>query len=423
MYAAAHLGYDPARVPIGGGAQVALNLIRRWAQTKPFPLTVLGSDGWFPRLDGVNYVPLPWGIQGGRRRLTDLSVREYASFSRQFERGVTEFLAARKGEPICVLHNDICEAGDFRAISDLGFPQAAVFHVDVVDYAASVYLRGKLGAPALARLWRGARKARVARMLPDVLRLIFDKQEACARHCQLLVVPSSGMRDTLLSEYPWLAEERVLVIPWGSIRSPAPRADVEQQVARLRRRYRLTGDTPVILTLSRISPEKGQDLLLAALRLWERRRHERLVAFVCGSPAFMHGGSYMRRLERLAAGLRRVQVHFPGYVSGPIKDAFFQLADLYVFPSRHESYGLTLLEAMAAGLPVLTTPHRSARDLVRPGFGRIVEATPAGLYRGLEELLGAREELPKMGGEARQFALERDFSQAADRLARALLSL
>ena len=38
---------------------------------------------------------------------------------------------------------------------------------------------------------------------------------------------------------------------------------------------------------------------------------------------------------------------FPGYVTGERKRAFFALADLYVFPSRHESYGLTLLEALA----------------------------------------------------------------------------
>jgi hypothetical protein len=44
-----------------------------------------------------------------------------------------------------------------------------------------------------------------------------------------------------------------------------------------------------------------------------------------------------------------VRVVFPGYVAGRRKQAFFRLADLYGSPSRHESYGLTLLEALRAG--------------------------------------------------------------------------
>jgi len=116
-------------------------------------------------------------------------------------------------------------------------------------------------------------------------------------------------------------------------------------------------------------------------------------------------------------------VHFPGHVSGARKHAFFRLADLYVFPSRHESYGLTMMEAMAAGLPVLTTNHRSAQDLVRPEFGLVVEPNPKSIYQGLEQLLSERAKLRTMGKEAQKFALGQPFSRAADVLALHLLSL
>lgn len=426
IYAAAHLGYDPRQVPIGGGAQVALRLIRRWTETKPFPLIVLGSGPLPLSLDGLHYRTIPWHIPGGPQLLTDLGVRGYARFSRQFQRGVTEYLAARAREcdprQVCVLHNDIAEAGDLAAIARLGYLQVAIFHVDVVDYAARIYGRGLISAPRLAAWWRGLERTRLARLLPDVARLIFQKQEACARHCQLLVVPSPGMREVLLSAYPWRSEEDVLVLPWGAISEPPP-PGTEEEAARIRGEYGLAGDVPVVLALSRISPEKGQDLLLRALRLWERRAGGELVAFICGAPAFIHGQGYMRCLMRLARQLRRARVHFPGYVAGARKAAFFRVADLYVFPSRHESYGLTLLEAMAAGLPVLTTPHRSAADLVRPECGRVVEASPQGIYQGLRELLGDREALARMGREARAFAQGLTFERAADRLAQAIGSL
>ncbi len=424
MYAAAHLGYDPGSVPIGGGAQVALRLIRYWNERAPFSLTVLGSGPMPISQDGIRFLKIPWHVPGQSGALTDLDVRGYARFSRQFERGVTEYLAGRAQEAdrICVLHNDIAEAGDFAAIARLGFRQVAIFHVDVVDYAARIYGRGLVGAPKLTALWRGLERARLVRLLPEVARLIFQKQEACARHCDLLVVPSLGMREVLLSAYPWRSEEDVLVVPWGAIADPPP-PGAGEEAERLRVEYGLDRDTPVLLSLSRISPEKGQDLLLRALRLWEREGGGRLVAFICGAPAFIHGRGYMRRLRRLAGRLKRVEVHFPGYVAGIRKAAFFRLADLYVFPSRHESYGLTLVEAMAAGLPVLTTPHRSAADLVRPEFGRVVEASPRGILRGLRELLEGREELPRMGKRAQAFARALSFEKAADRLAQAMAAL
>ena len=320
------------------------------------------------------------------------------------------------------MHNDICEAGDFRTIADLGYRQVAIFHVDVVDYAASVYLRGWLPAPRLARTFRGFARLGLARFLPEVARLILEKQEACARHCDLLVVPSRQMAEVLLASYPWRTPEDVIVVPWGAIVEQAS-SGVEEETKKIKAEYGLDGNTPVLITLSRISPEKGQDLLLRALALWEKRRGERLVVFICGAPAFIHGKSYMRRLLRLARRLHKVEVHFPGYVSGARKAAFFRVGDLYVFPSRHESYGLTLVEALAAGLPVLTTDHRSARDLVRPEFGLVVKTTAEDLYRGLGELLEQRENLRLMGKRARAFALGLEFQQAADRLAGAIAAL
>ena len=403
VFCGAHLGYDPAKVPIGGGAAVGNALIRRWMETKPFELCVLGTGEDLP-WPGLRYHQV--GTPSVRGLLTDFSVRKYARFSREFERGVVAFLSdlRRKLDPqnVVVLHNDIAEAGDFETIARMGFRQVAIFHVDVVDYVANIYLRGKVSAPKLAKFWRKLIGLRLERVLPDVLKLMFSKQEACARFCELLVVPSSGMARVLRSSYPWRSEESIAVIPWGTLQEPEP-PGVESELERLKKTYKLDG-RPVILTLSRISPEKGQDLLLRALKIWEKGVGEPLTVFICGSAAYMHGRSYMRKLLHLARKLRLVEVHFPGHVSGARKHAFFRLADLYVFPSRHESYGLTMMEAMAAGLPVLTTSHRSAQDLIHPNFGRVVAPSPEGIFRGLQELLSQREKLKTMGEEAQRFA-------------------
>lgn len=421
VFVGAHLGYDARRVPLGGGAAVGVALVRRWMETRPFSLLVLGS-GDKPPLPGVPYYQVAWDRREDRHP-AGLSVRQYARLCRAFEHGVTDFLRrlAREVDPsqICVLHNDIAEAGDFAQIAALGYRQAAIFHVDVVDYVAQIYLKGFPSARGLARTYRALDRGRVASLLPALAKLAFGKQEACAQHCDLLIVPSPPMAEILRACYPWRSEEDVLVLPWGTISEPPP-PETEEVRAELERRYD-PGERPVLLTLSRISPEKGQDLFLRALALWERGGGRELLVLICGAPAYMHGGTYFRKLHRLARALRRIEVRFPGYVTGAEKHAFFGLSDLYVFPSRHESYGLTLMEALAAGLPVLTTDHRSARDLVRPQFGRVVPAHPDALYHGLQDILS--QDLSQLGEAARAFACERPFSSAADQLASSLLRL
>jgi len=72
---------------------------------------------------------------------------------------------------------------------------------------------------------------------------------------------------------------------------------------------------------------------------------------------------------------------FPGYVTGERKRAFFALADLYVFPSRHESYGLTLLEALSAGLPAYAWTITVPGSVMKDEFGAIVR--PADLLAAI----------------------------------------
>ncbi|MFN3346818.1 MAG: hypothetical protein ACK42E_03285, partial [Candidatus Bipolaricaulaceae bacterium] len=236
VFVGAHLGYDSQRVPIGGGAAVGHALVRCWAQTQPFELLVVGT-GPLPPHPRVPYHRLTVAEDD---LLTNFSVRRYARMSREFEREATRLLGhlAQERDPrdIVVLHNDIAEAADFAALARLGFRQAAIFHVDVVDYTAQIYLRGKVGAPRLSRLWRDLERLKLAALAPDVLKLIFRKQELCARYCDLLLVPSSGMAEVLRASYPWRTEQDVVVVPWGALveeEPPGTAAALEE----LRRRY------------------------------------------------------------------------------------------------------------------------------------------------------------------------------------------
>jgi glycosyltransferase involved in cell wall biosynthesis len=409
LYTAAHGGYAAEAVPLGGGAAVCDHLLAEWTRARPFPLRLIT-----PAILGDS---APTGAS-----LVRFGEREYARFSRAFELAATREILQHDPASSVVLSNDVSEGPDFEALAARGYRIYTIYHVDVVAYVAEMYGRGWIRPETTVRWY-----PRLRRLLPPITRLIWEKQEASVRWSRGLIVPSKGMRDVLLRCYPDCPPAKIHVLGWGAWNSGAagPPPDPEP----LRREFGVPDGAQVLLTLSRISPEKGQDLLLEALLEWERRSDfparpdgpaEPLWLFICGDAAFMQGQRFLERLKRLAARLRRTRVVFPGYVAGERKRAFFALADLFVFPSRHESYGLTLLEALASGLPAVCLDHHGARAVMQEEFGALVK--PGELRAAIARLLSDEEGRKRMGGAARKFAEGERFSDRAAELARLIVS-
>jgi glycosyltransferase involved in cell wall biosynthesis len=391
LYTAAHGGFSRELVPLGGGAAVCEHLVEEWTRTRPFPFQLIT-----PSILGES---APRG-----RDLVGLGEREYARFSRAFERAATAEILRHDPADTVVLSNDISEGPDFKLLGERGHRIFTIFHVDVVAYVAAIYGHGWIRPETTVR-W--ARRL----PLPDIAGLVWEKQEASVRYSKGLIMPSEGMRDVLRCCYPECPAEKIHVLPWGVWDLGPPVACDE-----LQREFGVPSDARVLLMLSRISPEKGQDLLLEALRDWEPPYP--LWLFICGDAAYMQGRRFLEKLRRMAARLPRIRVVFPGHVTGDRKRAFFSLADLYVFPSRHESYGLTLLEALASGLPAVCVDNIGARSVMREEFGELVP--PSGLRPAIERLLADDARRRKMGAAARAFAQGEKFSDRAATLARIL---
>jgi glycosyltransferase involved in cell wall biosynthesis len=399
VYTAAHGGFSAEAVPLGGGATICDQLVAEWRRTNPFDLCLIT-----PSILGAN---APAG-----RDLIRFGERDYAHFCRDFERASTQEIFRHDPEATAVLVNDISEGPDFERLANAGYRIFTIYHVDVVAYIASIYLRGWIRPETTVRWY-----PRLRPVLPEVAKLVWEKQEASVRYSRGLIMPSAGMRDVMLRCYPWCLPSKIHVLPWGTL-TPPPGDDPVP----LRREFGVPDDAHVLLTLSRISPEKGQDLLLEALLEWERRDDfpsRPLWLFICGDAAFMQGERYLAKLRAVADRLKRTRVVFPGYVQDARKRQFFALADLFVFPSRHESYGLTLLEALADGLPAVCLDHLGARAVMRDEFGAIVK--PTELRAAIARLLDDEAARKRVGEAARQFANNERFSDRASELAWLLL--
>jgi glycosyltransferase involved in cell wall biosynthesis len=313
LYTAAHAHF-PDTEPLGGGKAVADYLCRE-------------NPGW------TVLSPATLGLV---QPLTELTEFQYARFCRQFERAATAAIQRHSPHDHIVLSNDISEGPDFAALAGQGYRLATIFHVDVVEYFTKFYLRDWV-EPATAARWSRYR------WLPDILKLVFHKQADAVRHSQWLIVPSAPMKQVLSECYPGCAA-KVHVLPWGNIAAPVTAAPAD------------AGNDFVIMTLSRLSPEKGIERLLEAVKLVPGN----LRVWICGAPAYMQGRRYAEKLHRLADP----RVEFLGHVAGHRKAALLARANLFVSPSLHESYGLTIAEAEAVGCPVISHAHHGARGQV-----------------------------------------------------------
>lgn len=401
LYAAAHGGYAEDRAPLGGGAAIFELLTQTWRQAPP-PFAVQPLT---PRLLLAN--------APDAATLTGYNESQYAAFCREFSRRTTEQILRHRPEDTLVLANDISEGPDFRLLAERGFPLCTIFHVDVVAYIAEIYARGWLRPHTMVAWYQ-----RLGRWLPRMLQLIFAQQHACVTYSQYCLLPSQQMKQILQQCYPHVPASRFQVMPWGAppLGGPLP------SKAAARAHFALPDSATVLLLLSRLSPEKNQQLLLNALHRWEQQANfpNNLHVLLCGAPAYMHGQRHAERLRHAAARLRRTTVHFAGHVTGPAKLAALAAADLYVFPSCHESYGLTLQEAFLAGLPALTLDHAGARSVMQPAFGEI--ASPAEFLPALQRLLQHPQRLPELGRAAQAFALANPFAQTARQVADLLLA-
>ena len=396
LYTAAHAGFARELVPLGGGAAVANQLIAEWTRTRPFELEEID-----PSILGAS---APTG-----RDLVRFGERAYARFCVDFGAAVTRRVLQFDPADTAVLVNDISEGPDLQRIAERGFRVFTIYHVDVVAYVADIYARGWVRPETLVRLYD-----RFSALTPPMARLVFEKQLRTVLFSRKIVVPSRRMRETIKSCYGERARGKVEVVPWGTWADEPDQAAVQREVAKIRLEFQVPEGTRVLLTLSRVSPEKGQDLLLEALRGW--CPPQPVTLFICGEAAFMQGVRYLERLKSIQC--QHVRVVFPGYVTGLRKQAFQRLADLYVFPSKHESYGLTLLEALHAGLPAVCLDHHGAREVMRPEFGRITN--PAGLRGAIEEILGNDAARQTMSAAAAAYARQQPFAATAAMLARIL---
>lgn len=161
----------------------------------------------------------------------------------------------------------------------------------------------------------------------------------------------------------------------------------------------LAGGT-TFLFLSRLHPKKRLDLVLRAFRtLHAESADTALVIAGTGDEAYV---GLLRSLTR-ELGIERA-VHWAGHVEGAEKTAVFRAADVFLLPSINENFGISVVEALASGLPVVLSADVAIHHEVASAHaGLVAGANAEALTEALRHMLGSPDRRA-MGLRARALA-------------------
>jgi glycosyltransferase involved in cell wall biosynthesis len=162
----------------------------------------------------------------------------------------------------------------------------------------------------------------------------------------------------------------------------------------------LPGAEQFALFLGRINWKKGLDRLIKA---WKDVPDVTLL--IAGNDE----ESYQRELEHLATKTGVAErIRFVGMVQGDSKWCLFRDAELFILPSHSENFGISVLEAMFMGCPVVVTPEVGlAEAIAESEAGLVVAGDPTSLGGEIRKLLSDLGRRQKMGANGRRLASTR----------------
>lgn len=207
-----------------------------------------------------------------------------------------------------------------------------------------------------------------------------------------------------------LRGKEIRVIP-NAVEIPAPFSAEERQAARAE----LSGDSsrPLLISVGRLTEQKGYASLLEAFRQVHPAYPQAFLAIV--------GSGKLE--DELQAAIEQYGLQDSVRLVGPRDDVPRLLAasDLFVSSSLWEGLPKVILEAMAAGLPLVATRVGDTPNVVQQEFGLLVSAgRPPELAEAICALLGRPERLPQMGAAAREYAA---LHHSSERWVQAVLGL
>jgi glycosyltransferase involved in cell wall biosynthesis len=207
-------------------------------------------------------------------------------------------------------------------------------------------------------------------------------REFC-KQAEIICVQAEWTKDDFISHYD-IPAEKIQVIPWGSV-FEAYKEPSEQEVYDTVRRYSLPSKFFFYPAVTWI--HKNHEIILRSLQILKREHGAVPHVYFTGSST-----DHRSTLDNLAIDLGvSEQVHFLGFVTATQLQSIYRVATAMLFPSKFEGFGLPILEAFHARLPVLSSNATTLPEVARNGALYFNPDSPAELSGLMKRILDSEE--------------------------------
>ncbi len=364
-------------IPFSGGVPVAIKTFRDSAERKGHNVQVFApsypgyreNDPHVTRLMSVQalsyagfYLPMPFSAElNGKTGRIDADI---VHVHHPFLLGETGLRVARKK----------------------GIPVAFTYHTLYEKYTHYLPVSDKIAGPALRKT-----------------------VTSFCNQCDLIIAPSDYVKGMLKKRG---VKTRIRTIPTGINLEPYRK---RRRKANIRKEYHLPAGTRILLYTGRLTKEKNLEFLIRCMAGIIREKPG-AVCFLVGKSA--EDDDYEGRLREI---VRKANMEHKIIFTGPAdRDRlveFYNEADLFLFSSKSETQGLVILEAMAAGTPVIAVKCPVMDEFISNGRNGYTVRENVREFSGKAlKLLNDSKRLRRLGANARRTAEKFSAERMADKV-------
>ena len=211
-------------------------------------------------------------------------------------------------------------------------------------------------------------------IIPEFAKLTLDIEDFLMTLSKIIIVPSHKLAKITAKLY-YNNKHKIKCIPWGL---PENEIFGEPLISFKEENLELKKNITKIkcMALCKIIPQKGIDLLLDSFFYIQKINpifSKRLELNICGDMAYMQEKKFKFLLEEKVKKIKAIKIEFKGWLSGEPKKEILMNSDLFLLPSLNEPFGFCILEAMKAGLPIVSFNTEGPSDIITNKFGRLVQ--------------------------------------------------
>jgi len=283
---------------------------------------------------------------------------------------------------------------------------------DIVHTNADIFSGDVISAHSIYDTWRDymITSGQKKRLSIDPVQCFLERWLYRKSHVKKIIAQAETGKQELI-RYHHVAPEKIAVIP-HAVDTEEFKSLPKSSTIDLRKKYDIPEENIVFYILATEFPRKGISELIQAFAILKKREIKNITLLIAGEGRPYGPGKYRKQAENLGV---EGDVIFTGHVSD--LNAYYNVGDIFVFPTKYEGFGIPILEAMAVGLPVITS-RIGAGELITDDIDGIILKNPYDpneIAEKMEKLVRDESLRKIMGMNARNTAMKYTWSETAQK--------